>query len=73
MSQTLKATHKTAANPVTLVGVRNLMSGTLYKKPFENVSATQKNTICQTIAAGVSLAMILPVAVIVYFVIQNFV
>ena len=73
MQQTLKSSSSHAEIPVTLMGIRNLLSSSMYRKPFENVSASQKNTVCQTIAAGVSLAMIMPVAAILYFVIQNFV
>ena len=55
-----------------MMGVKNVFSHFLYHKPFLKIERRQKAGICQALAAGVSLAMILPVAVILYYIINSF-
>ena len=72
MPQILKADIQTSS-PVSMVGVKNVFSNLLYRKPFERIERGQKAGICQALAAGLSVSVIIPVAMILYFIIQRFV
>jgi len=71
MPQILKAEIQTSS-PVSMAGVKNVFSNLLYRKPFMSIERHQKEMLCQALAAGFSLAMILPLAVILYYLINNF-
>ena len=72
MPHTLKAGNRVELQD-SLMGIRNLISRMFFQKAFAKGTRKQQRQICQTLAAGISLAMILPLALILYFVIQNFV
>lgn len=69
MPQFLKADIQTSS-PVLMAGVKNVFSKLLFRKPFDKIERRQKVGMCQALAVGISLAMILPVAMIIYYLIN---
>ena len=70
MPQIFKAETSVHVMP-SMLGIRNILAIILYKQSFGKLTARRKSRVCQLIAAVVSILMIVPVAVLIYFVVSG--